>query len=83
MPLVIKEKVKVGSPYNILLRPLGRVDLGTEDGGGVSAPRPDRFTAEKDPVSIEQEAGGRPRAGLDGWGKSCLDGDSIPGPSSP
>ena len=35
-------------------------DLGTEDGGGWSAPRPDRFTPGKDPVPIVQEAGWAP-----------------------
>ena len=32
-------------------------DIGTEDGGGWSAPRPSRFTPGKDPVHIVQEAG--------------------------
>ena len=36
------------------------------DGGGLSAPRPGRFTPGKDPVPIVQEAGWAPRAGLDG-----------------
>ena len=34
----------------------------------------------RDPVPIVQEAS---LAGLDGCGKSCSHGDSIPGPSSP
>ena len=35
-------------------------DLGTEDGGGWSAPRPGRFTPWKVPVPIEQETGWTP-----------------------
>ena len=33
------------------------LDLGTEDGGGWSAPHPGRFTPGKDLVPIVQEAG--------------------------
>ena len=75
---MVKGKV---SPYNRLLRPLGRVevylypisDLGTEDGIWGSAPRPGRFTPGKDPVLIIQEAGWAP-------GPVWTDGENLASP---
>ena len=52
------------------------------DGGGWLTPRPGRFTPGNDPVSIVQEAGWVPRAGLNGCGKSRHQRDSIPEPST-
>jgi hypothetical protein len=50
----------------------------TLDGSGWLTPRPDRFTSWND-----KRLAPRPIAGLDGWRKSHLHRDSIPGPSSP
>ena len=52
-------------------------------GGGGSVQRPDRFTAEKDPVPIVQEAGWAPEPVWTGAEKLTAHRDSIPGPSSP
>ena len=59
------------------------LDLGTEDGGGWSAPRPGRFTPGKDPVPIVQEAGWVPGSVCTGAENLVPQLDSIPGPSSP
>ena len=80
-----------GSPCNRLLRPLRWVevqlypikDLGTEDGGRVSAPRSGRFTSGKDPVPIVQEAGWAQGPVWTGAESLAPHRDSIPGPSSP
>ena len=53
------------------------------DVGGWSTPRLGRFTPGKDPVLIVQEAGWAPGPFWTGCGKSRLNRDPIPGPSSP
>jgi hypothetical protein len=56
--------VKVKVPCNRLVSTEGcrdialhSLDFGTLEGGGLSAPRPGRFTSGKDPVPIVKEAG--------------------------
>jgi len=41
------------------------------------------FNPGKDPVSIVQETVWGPKEGLNGYGKSRPNQDSVPGPSSP
>ena len=52
-------------------------------GDGWSTPRPGRFTLGEKPGTHCIGGWVGPRTGLDGWEKSRLHRDSIPGPSSP
>ena len=72
--LIIEGKKGKGHPRTGHERPTGEqtyssFKLGARWGCGWSTSRPGRFTPEKDPVCIVQEAGWASRAGLDGCGK--------------
>ena len=48
------------------------------DGGGLSTPRPGRFTPGKDSVPTVKDTGWAPRARLEGCGKSLPNGIRFP-----